>query len=91
MMEDSRAQEASSNMLVLGPHNRQFLIQGWASVGRLLVSKVRKTPQISDRVTRRESATLSIARIKVSSFEYCWMMLSSMFTRTLIRMKQVTK
>lgn len=50
-----------------------------------------KPPQISDRVTCKESATLSIARIKVSSFEYCWMMLSSMFTRTLIRMKQVRK
>lgn len=55
------------------------------------MSKVRKTPQISDSVTRKESATRSIASIKVSSFEYCWMMLSSMFTRTLIRMKQVTK
>lgn len=39
--------------------------------------------QISDRVTRQESAELSIARMKVSSLEYCWMMLSSMFTRSL--------
>lgn len=39
--------------------------------------------QISDRVTRKESAELSMARMKVSSLEYCSMMLSSMFTRTL--------
>lgn len=39
--------------------------------------------QISDRVTRKESAELSIARMKVSSLEQCWMMLSSMFTKTL--------
>lgn len=44
--------------------------------------------QISDRVTRREFAELSIARMKVSSLEYCWMMLSSMFTRTLRKTKQ---
>lgn len=39
--------------------------------------------QISDRVTRKDSAELSMARMKVSSLEYCSMMLSSMFTRTL--------
>lgn len=38
--------------------------------------------QISDRVMCRESAELTMARMKVSSLEKCWMMLSSIFTKT---------